>query len=136
MDGLERLDDTANSEVVVIFGAVERSDDQIDNTKMVVVGLLLSFCHLSCFLFFSLQSFHDFFSFLVLVNHDIADTKISDDNSSEAEHVVRIFVDNWFIIPDSFIVSLQNEEDVSHIQLPDFMVCTELCTLSEQFLHD
>lgn len=82
LDGFERLDDTTDSEVVVIFGAVERSDDQIDYTKMVVVSLFLGFCHFSCFLFLSLESFHDFLSFLVLVNHDVADTKISDNNSS------------------------------------------------------
>lgn len=106
LDGLKRLDDTTHSEVVVIFGAVKSSDNQIDNTKMVVVCLILSFCHLSCFLFFSLQSFHDFLSFLILVDHDVADTKVSDDNCSKTEHVIRVFVDDWLIVPDSLIVSL------------------------------
>lgn len=131
MDWLKRLDNTTNSEIVVVFGAVESSDDQIDNAKMIVVRLLFSFCHFSCFLFLSLQSFHDFLSFFVLVDHDVADTKVGNDNSSEAEHVIRVFVDDGFVVSDGLVVSFEDEEDMGDIQLPDLVVRTELCTLSE-----
>lgn len=106
LDWFKRLDNTTYSEIVIIFGAVESSDNQIDNAKMVVISLLFSLRHFSCFLLLSLKSFHDFLSFFILVDHDIADTKVGNDNSSKAKHVIRVFVDDGLVVPDSLVVSL------------------------------
>lgn len=136
LDWFKRLDNTTYSKIVVIFGAVESSDNQIDNAKMVVVSLFFSFCHFSCFLLLSLKPLHDFLSFFIFVDHDIADAEVGNNNSSEAEHVICVFIDDGLIVSDSFVVSLKDKEDMGYIQLPDLMVCTELCALSEQLFHN
>lgn len=103
---------------------------------MIVVCLLLSLCHLCCLLLLSLQSFHNFLSFFILVDHNIAYTKIGNDNSSQAEHIISIFVYNWLIISNSFIVSLKHKENMCNIKFPSLVIGTKLCTLSEKFLNN
>ena len=98
---------------------------------MVLVGLFLSLSDLSCLFFLSLQSLHDLFSFFIFIDHDIADTEVSDHNGSQTEHIISIFVDDRLIIPDGFIVSFQDKEDVSHIKLPSLMISTKFSTLPE-----
>jgi hypothetical protein len=72
LDGLEGLDDPAHSEVVVVFGAVKRTDDQVDDAEMVLVGLLLILRHFRRLLLLHLQPLHDLLRFLVFVHHDVA----------------------------------------------------------------
>ena len=102
---------------------------------MVSVGLLLSLCHLCCLLLFGFQALHDLFSLLILVDHDVADTEIGNDDSSQTKHVVSILIDDGFIIADSFVISLQHKENMRHIELPCLVVSTELSTLSEKFFN-
>jgi len=133
--GLKWFEDSAHSKIIVVFRAIESTNDEIYNTEMIVVGLFLSFCHFCSLLFFSLQPFHDFLSLLVFVDHDIADTEISNNYGCQTEHIICILADDGLIISDCFIISFQNKEDMGYIELPSLVVSTELGTLSEEFLN-
>lgn len=135
MDRLKRLDDSPDTEVVVIFRAVKSSDDQVNYAEVVMVGLFFSLGYFSCFFFLGLQPLHYFLCLLVLVDHDITDTEVGNHNGSQTQHVVSILIDDRLIVPDSFVVALKNEEDVGHVQLPSLMVCTKLSALSEQLFN-
>ena len=136
LDWLEWFDDSAYSEVIVVFGTIESTNNQIDDTEMIVIGLFFSLGHFSSLLLFSLQSLHNLLSLFVLVYHNIADTQIGNYDGCQAEHVICIFIYNWLIISDGFVVSLKHEEDMSYVQFPSLVICTELGTLSEKFLYD
>ena len=102
---------------------------------MVVIGLFLSLRYLRSLFLLSLQSLHDLLSLLILIDHDITDTEVGHNNSCQTKHIIRILIDNWFVVSNGLVISLQNKEHMSHIQLPSLMIRTELRTLSEELLH-
>lgn len=136
LNRFQGFDDAANTEIVVIFRAVQSTNNQIDDTEMVVIGLFLGLSHFSCFFFFCFKSFHDFLCLLVFVDHDIADAEIGNHDGGEAQHVVCIFIDDRFVVPDGFVISFEDKEDMGDIKFPGLMIGTELCALPEQFLND
>jgi len=101
-----------------------------------MVGLLLSLGHLCRLLLLNLQPLHNLLSLLILIHHDVANTKIGDHDGGQTKHVICVFVDDGLIVSDGLVVSLQHEEDMSHVELPGLVVSTELCALSEEFLDD
>ena len=131
LNWLQGFDNSSNSKVVVVFRAIESTNDKIDNAKMVLIRLLLSLSYFCCFFLLCLKSFHDLLSFLVFVHHDVTHAKIGNHDSCETKHIVGIFVDNWLIVSDGFIVPLEDKENMSYVEFPGFMICTKLGTLSE-----
>lgn len=131
LDGLEWFYYSTNTEVIVILWTIKCTDYQVNNTEMVVICLLLSLSHLCGLLLLSLQSFHNFLSFFIFIDHNVAHTEIGNNNSSEAEHVISIFVYNWLIISNGFIISLEYKENMGDIQFPSLMISTKLSTLPE-----
>lgn len=101
-----------------------------------MIGLLFSLGHLGCLLLFGLEPLHDFFGFLVLVDHDVAHAQIGYDDSGETKHVICIFIDDGLIIPDGLVISLEHEEDVCDVEFPSLVVCAEFSALPEQFLNN
>ena len=79
LDGLQRFDDSTDTELEIEFGAVERTNDQIDNAKVVVIDHFLDFLF-GCFFLFDFKPSHDVFSLFIKVDHDVAHTQVSDDN--------------------------------------------------------
>ena len=136
LDWFQGFDDSSNSKIVVVFRAIESTNDEIDYAKMVLIRLLLSLSYLCSFFFLCLKSLHDLLSFFIFIHHDVTHTQIGNHNSCETKHIVGIFVDNWFIVSDSFVVPLKDKENMSHVEFPGFMICTKLGTLSEQFLNN
>lgn len=96
--------------------------------------LFFGLCHFSGFFLFSLKSFHNILSLLILVDHNVRNTQVRNNDGSQRKHVFRIFRHNRFVVSDGLIVSFQDEEYMSYVKFPCFMVCTELGTLPEQFL--
>lgn len=131
LDWFQGFDNSSNSKVVVVFRAIESTNDKINYTEMVLISLLLSFSYLCSFFLLCLKSFHDLLSFFILVHHDVTHTEIGNNNSCQTKHVVGIFVDDGFIVSDSFVVPLEDKENMSYIEFPGFMICTKLSTLSE-----
>ena len=136
LDGLKGFDDPAYSEIIVVFGAVESADDQVDNAEMVLVGLLFVLRHFCSLLLLDLQPLHNLLSFFVFVHHNITHAEICHHDSRQTEHVVCVFVYDRLIVSDCFVVSLEDEEDVSDVEFPGLVVCAELCALTEKFLDD
>jgi hypothetical protein len=101
---------------------------------MVVICLFLCLGHFGCFFLFGFKSLHYVFGLLVFIDHDIAYTKIGDNNSSETKHVISIFGDNRLIIPDSLIVSFEDKENMGNIKLPSLMIGTKLSTGPKELL--
>lgn len=98
--------------------------------------LFFCLCHFSGFLLFCLESFHDIFSLLIFVDHNVRNAQVCNNDGSQRKHVFRIFRHNRLVVSDGLIVSFQDEEYMSYVKFPCFMVCTELGTLPEQFLDD
>ena len=103
---------------------------------MVVICLFFCLGHLSCFFLFSFKSLHDIFSLLIFIDHNIAYTEISNNNSRQTKHIISIFRDNGLIIPDSLIIPLKHKENMSNIKFPRLMICTKLSTSPKQLFNN
>ena len=87
-------------------------------------------------LLFLLDAFHQLFSIGVLTGHDIADTKVGQDNSSDRKQVIHLTTNKWFVVADCIaILVILHEEYVSNIELPSFVLAAEFGGLAEDFLY-
>jgi len=68
---LERLHDSRDAELVIAFGAIEGSDDQVDDTEVEYLSLGIFDGNSFLFLF---DAFHQFFGIGVLGDHDVRNT--------------------------------------------------------------
>ena len=68
LEWFQTLHDSAHAETVIAFGAIQGTNDQVDDAKMEHLSLRLFDGH-SVFLF--LHTFHEFFGICVLGDHNI-----------------------------------------------------------------
>ena len=124
LERFKTLDDTRHAEVVVTLGAIKRTNNEIDNTK--VEDLFGRFFDCNS-LFFLLDAFHQLFCIGVLTGHNIADTKVGQDNGSDGKQVIHLTTDKWLVVADRIaILVILHEEDVGYIEFPSFMFTAEL----------
>ena len=72
---IETLEHAVNTEIEVALGAVQRADDQVDNTEVMV---LLAGVDSSQTLLFTLNLTHDLSSTVVLAGHDIRHAEVGE----------------------------------------------------------
>jgi hypothetical protein len=129
VEGLQGFDDAGHTEGVVALGAVEGSNDQVDDTQVEYLssGLFNSYAF-----FFLFKALHELFSISILASHNIADTEVGQYNGSYAEQIVHLSSYEWLVVPDSItVLVLLKEENVSDVEFPDFVLTAEFGTLSE-----
>jgi hypothetical protein len=133
LEGLQTLHDARDTESVVTLSAIQGADNQVNYTKME---------YLSCWFlnsypfFFLLKAFHQLFSIGILTCHNIADTKVSQNNGSYAQEVIHLSSHKRLVIPNGItILVLLQEENMGDIQFPYFMLTAEFSTLTENFLN-
>lgn len=87
------------------------------------------------FFFFSLKLSHPFFSDFIQRCHDKRHTEICYNNSSEIKKPIFRSFNTLFIELNRFLILLFDEKNMSKVHLPNFMISTELSTLSEKFFN-
>lgn len=79
LERLQGLHDTGHTKGIVAFGAVERTDDKINDAEM--VDLASRLLNGDAF-FLLLKTLHQLLSIGILRSHDIGDTEIRKNNGS------------------------------------------------------
>mmetsp|Transcript_49220 Transcript_49220/g.145302 ORF Transcript_49220/g.145302 Transcript_49220/m.145302 type:complete len:465 (+) Transcript_49220:106-1500(+) len=126
---LERLDDAADTELVVALGAVESADDQV-NYAEVVDGL----AGVSDLLLLLLHEPHQLLCLLVRRRHDVGHAEVRQDDGGDAKKVVVLLTDDRLVVADALLELLLHEEDVRDVQLPGVVLAAELRGLPEDLL--
>jgi hypothetical protein len=85
VEWIQTLDDARYSEFVVALGAIESSDDQVNDTQVEdsFVGIFGSYTF-----FFFFDSAHEILSFLILTCHDVRYTQIGENDCSAIQKLV------------------------------------------------
>lgn len=132
LEWFKTLDDSANTEVIVTLGAVKSTNYKIDDTEMEgLFGRL--FDSNSIFLLF--DTFHEFLSICVLTCHNVRNTEVCKNDSSDAQKIIHLSSNEWLIVSDGIpIFIILHEEDVGNIEFPGLVLTTELGRLSKDFL--
>lgn len=131
LEWLQALYNSADSEIVIALGAVEGTNDKVDDTE---VEHWLRWLFDTNSIFLLLNALHQFLSVGVLTRHDVANAQIRQDNGSDLEEVVHLSAHERLVVPDGVTeLVFLHEEDVCNIQLPGFMLTAKLGRLSENF---
>ena len=133
LEWLKTLDDSTNTEVIVALGAVEGTDNKVNDTKMEsLFGRLLD----SNSIFLLLDTLHKFLSIGILTCHNVGYTEVGKNDCSDAQEIVHLSSDEWLVVSDGISVFVVlHEEDVGDIEFPGLMFATEFGRLSEYLLN-
>jgi len=110
LDGLQRFDNTTDSELEIELGAVQSADDEVHNAKVIVVDLnslqtyRLLHLLLRSFLLFYFQPAHNIFCLFVKVDHNVAHTQVRDYDGSQVQQILAMLLYDRFVVADSFLV--------------------------------
>ena len=133
LEGLQTLDDTRHAEVIVSFGTIERTNDQVNDAK--VEHLLSRFFDRNT-LFLLFNALHELLCICILTCHDIGDAKVGQDNGRNGKQIVHLSADEGLVVADCVtILVILHEENMRHVQLPSLMLTAKLSRLTENLLH-
>jgi hypothetical protein len=152
---LEALHYARDTELVVRFGAIERTDYKVYNAQMIqlfpsTTSFFQTMLIFRPFLFFldlkvreklsrtrigltSDYLIHEFLGDIILAGHNIGYTEVRKNHGGDIENgVCCLLLNDWLIIADGlFELVLLHEKDVGHIQFPGLVVATEFGRLLE-----
>ena len=133
LEWLKTLNDSANTKVVVTLGTVEGTNYKIDDTE--VESLFCRFLD-SDSIFLLLDALHEFLGICILTGHNVRNTEIGENDSGDAQKIIHLSSDEWFVVSDGVpVLVVLHEEDVGNVELPGLVLTAELGGLPEDFLH-